>query len=180
MPSPRLSGLQVLVVVGIADLVVSNNPSAILTTYSLGSCLGVSVYDPLVKAGGLLHIMLPDSNLDPTKAANRPAMFVDTGMAVLLEEAAKLRIQKNRMIVCVAGGAQFMDATGFFNIGKRNYAALRNVLDQYGLPIHAEAVGGLASRSMYLHLETGEVRLRIAGQTANEILWKNSMPILIG
>jgi chemotaxis protein CheD len=180
MPSPCLSGLQVLVVVGIADLLVSNNPSAILTTYSLGSCLGISVYDSVAKAGGLLHIMLPDSNIDRVKAASRPAMFADSGLGILIEEAAKLRVQESRMVICVAGGAQFMDATAFFNIGKRNYIALRDLLERRGLQIHAEAVGGLVSRSMYLNLETGEVRIRISGQSADSILWKNSMPILVG
>lgn len=47
-------------IVGIADLAVSNNPSVTLATYSLGSCLGVTIYDPVIRAGGLLHIMLPD------------------------------------------------------------------------------------------------------------------------
>ena len=28
------------------------------------------------------------------------------------------------MQICVAGGAQFLDKTGFFNIGLRNYACL--------------------------------------------------------
>lgn len=175
MPSPSLSGFQMRVVVGVADLAVSNNQGAVLTTYSLGSCLGITLYDPRLKAGGLLHIMLPDSTIDPVKAQARPWMFVDTGIAGLLRETAKLGVNKDRAIFCVAGGAQFLDSKGFFNIGQRNYESLKKVFQQSGLRLHAEAVGGLVSRSVFLHLETGEVRIKVSGQTAETILWKNSM-----
>jgi chemotaxis protein CheD len=75
----------------------------------------------------------------------------------------------------VAGGAQFLDTKGFFNIGKRNYEGLREVFPKMGLRIHAESVGGLISRSMFLSLDTGEVRIKASGQTTECILWKNSM-----
>lgn len=165
-------------VVGVADLAVSNNPGAILTTYSLGSCLGITIYDPLVKAGGLLHIMLPTSELDPAKAQNRPAMFLDSGLDLLLQELARLRVQKERSIACVAGGAQFLDTKGFFNIGKRNYESLRERFQKLGLRIAAESIGGLVSRSLFLHLDTGEVRIKVSGQTSETVLWKNSIPTL--
>jgi len=178
MPSPTLSGFQVRVTVGVADMAVSNNPGAILTTYSLGSCLGITVYDPYVRVGGLLHIMLPTSELDPIKAKSRPAMFVDSGVALLLQEVAKMRGQKERSIVCVAGGAQFLDSKGFFNIGKRNYESFKEHIQRLGLRLHAEAVGGLVSRTVFFHLETGEVRIKVSGQTNEIVLWKNSTPIL--
>ncbi len=159
-------------------MAVSNNPGAILTTYSLGSCLGITIYDPWVKAGGLLHIMLPTSELDPVKAKARPAMFVDSGLGLLLQETSKLRVQKERSITCVTGGAQFLDTKGFFNIGKRNYESLRENFQKLGLRIHAEAVGGLVSRSVFLQLDTGEVRIKVSGQTSETLLWKNSIPTL--
>ena len=56
------------IVVGIADMKCSNNLDDILITYALGSCIGIAIYDPSVKVGGLLHYMLPDSNLDKEKA----------------------------------------------------------------------------------------------------------------
>jgi chemotaxis protein CheD len=76
------------------------------------------------------------------------------------------------MIICVAGGAQVMDTSGFFNIGKRNYEAIKQIFNQNGVRIHAEQVGGLVSRSMYLHLDTGEVRLKVSGQPNDFILCK--------
>lgn len=173
MPPPSLTGFQQKVVVGIADLAVSNNQNLELATYSLGSCIAVSIYDPVVKAGGLLHIMLPDSSIDPAKAAAQPAMFMDTGLPALFRTAYQLKVEKQRVQICVAGGAQIMDGGGFFNIGRRNYESLVCILKQHGLRSQAEHVGGLVSRSMYLNIATGEVRLKISGQTNEMILWKS-------
>lgn len=170
MPSPQLVGFEHRVVVGIADLAVSNNPSVTLTTYSLGSCLAVAVYDPVRRVGGLLHIMLPDSSIDPEKAAKQPGMFVDTGVSALFRAAYQFGAEKQRMRIAVAGGAQIMDTTGYFNIGKRNYEALVHLFDRHSLRIAAEQVGGLVNRTVSLDLSTGQVRLKVSGLTSEVIL----------
>lgn len=170
MPSPQLIGFEHRVIVGIADLAVSNSPSVILATYSLGSCLGVTVYDPVLRVGGMLHIMLPDSGIDPAKAAKQPGMFVDTGVAALFRAAYQFGAEKMRMRITVAGGAQIMDNSGYFNIGKRNYEALRSLFQKHGLRVAAEQTGGLVNRTMYLHLATGEVRLKVSGQSSETVL----------
>lgn len=170
MPSPQFAGIEHRLVVGIADLAVSNNPAVTLTTYSLGSCLGVAIYDPVVRAGGLVHIMLPDSNIDPVKAAQQPGMFVDTGVAAVFRAAYQLGADKMRMRIAVAGGSQIMDSSGYFNIGKRNQEALASLFEKHGLTVAAEQTGGLVNRTMYLHLGTGEVRLKVSGQTTETVL----------
>jgi len=173
MPSPTLAGFEHKVVVGIAELAVSNNQNVTLTTYSLGSCLGISIYDPVVKAGGLLHIMLPDSTIDAGKAAAHPAMFVDTGVPALFRAAYQLKAEKHRVVICVAGGAQIMDNSGFFNIGARNFDALSKLFGEHSLKIHADQVGGLVNRTMHLNLATGQVRLKVSGQNQETILCKS-------
>jgi len=174
MASPSIAGLfDQKVVVGIADLAVSNNPTLTLATYSLGSCLGISIFDPVAKVGGLLHVMLPESKIDPDKAQRQPAMFMDSGIPALFRAAYELKAEKHRVQICVAGGAQVMDSSGFFSIGKRNYEMLKSILNEHGLKIHAEQVGGMVSRSMYLNLATGEVRLKVSGQPEEVILCRN-------
>lgn len=170
-----MSSLEQKIIVSIADLAVSNTPAVTLATYSLGSCLGVAIYDPVARAGGLLHLMLPDSGLDAARAAQRPGMFVDTGVAALFRAAYLLGAEKQRLIISVAGGAQILDGSGLFNLGPRNYEALTRLFHEHGLSIHAEQVGGLANRSMRLSLATGEVRLKISGQFGETLmLCKNS------
>ena len=97
------------VIVGISDMKVSNDPNATLVTYSLGSCIGISIYDPVVKVGGLLHYMLPESSIDGAKAEKNPYMFADTGIPNLFKESYRFGAKKQRMRVIVAGGAQILD-----------------------------------------------------------------------
>ena len=150
-------------VVGVADMVVSNDSSAEIVTYSLGSCLGVTIYDPVKKIGGLLHLMLPDSTIDAAKAIGAPFMFVDTGVPRLFHAAYNLGAERRRLVVKVAGGAQLLDQQGVFNIGSRNFAALEKLLAQNGLNIHATDVGGLSSRTIRLDLANGNFSVKTPG-----------------
>jgi len=147
-------------VVGIADFKVTDDPHVELVTYSLGSCIGVTIWDPEVRVGGMLHYMLPDSTLSPHKATNQPAMFADTGIPALFRAAYEKGAVKGRMIVKVAGGSNLLDDNGTFNIGKRNYVSLRKIFWKNGVLIHKEDVGGSISRTLRLKVDTGEVVLR--------------------
>ena len=148
-----------------ADMVASNDPSAELVTYSLGSCLGITIYDPMKKVGGLLHVMLPDSSIDSVKAASAPFMFVDTGVPRLFHAVYNLGAERRRLIVKVAGGAQLLDQEGIFNIGERNHKALSALLARNGLAIHASDVGGLSSRTLRVDMTNGNVSIKSPGTT---------------
>lgn len=176
MPSPSLAsihGFERKIVVGVGGLAVSNNENMILTTYSLGSCLGVTIYDPVTRAAGLLHAMLPDSSINFIKAAEQPAMFVDTGVSALFRAAYELKADKYRVQICVAGGAQFLDKSGVFNIGQRNMTCLQELLGKHGLKIDAQEVGGLVSRTVHLHVSTGEVRIKSSDSKDEYSLFKD-------
>lgn len=146
--------------IGISEMRVSDHAEDILVTYSLGSCLGVAIYDPVVKVGGMIHCMLPLSKLDPQKARSFPCMFVDTGIPLLFNEAYRLGAQKNRIIVKVAGCSQILDEKGLFNIGERNYAVLRKLLWKNNILINAEDIGGMESRTMFLEMDSGKVFIK--------------------
>ena len=148
------------VVVGVADCRISNSAAEQLVTYALGSCIAVAVYDPLVKVGGLLHFMLPDSKIDPPKGATCPWMFADTGVPLLLDAVRQRGAEKRRLEVHVAGGAQMLNDGGLFKIGKRNHAALRNCLWRAGILVKSEAVGGATVRTVGLETATGRFWIR--------------------
>ena len=134
-----------------------------LITYALGSCIAVAIYDPQTQVAGLLHFMLPESSIAREKAAENPYMFADSGVPLLFRRAYSAGADKRRLVVKVAGGAQVMDDKGVFNIGKRNYLAVRKLLWQAGVMIHAEAVGGSESRTVRLEVDSGRVFLRTGG-----------------
>ena len=154
------------VTVGMADLQVSADPESRLVTYALGSCLGVAVYDPVARVGGLLHVMLPLSDIDVERARANPALFVDTGVPALFRACYRLGAVKSRVIVKVAGGAAAgaEGAPDQFQIGKRNVLALRKLLWKNGVLVRAQDVGWhQVARTMSLSLADGSVMLRSAG-----------------
>lgn len=147
-------------VVDIADYAVTDDAKTVLVTHSLGSCIGVAVWDPQVKAGGMIHYMLPDSALSPDKAKANPAMFANSGIPLLFRALYELGAVKKRLIVKVAGGAQLLDDAGTFNIGKRNYVMLRKLFWKNNVLIDAEDVGGSVSRTLRLHVDSGTVTVK--------------------
>jgi chemotaxis protein CheD len=151
-------------VVGVADMKISNQPQDVVVTHALGSCIGVAVYDPTAKVGGILHYMLPESTLDADKARDNPFMFADTGIPRLFKDCYQLGATKQRMKVKVAGGSQVLGGQEHFYIGRRNYAALRKIFLKNNVLIDNEDVGGAKARTMYLEIATGKVWVKIIGQ----------------
>jgi chemotaxis protein CheD len=156
-------------IVGIAELQVSNNETDTLVTYSLGSCIGLAIYDPEARVGGMIHYMLPNSSLDSNQAEAKPAMFADTGIPLLFEEARELGLSKKRVRTVVAGAAQIMDDSGFFNIGERNYQALHKIFKDSNVDIDAEDVGGHLNRTLYLEIATGRSWVKFTGHGVREL-----------
>ncbi len=151
------------IVIGISDCRVSSDPDSTLVTYALGSCIAVMLYDPIRKAGGMLHFMLPESSLDRSKAAANPFMFADTGIPVLLEQIGVSGPDRKKLQVRLAGGAQVLDRQNVFGIGRRNYLAARKELWKFGLLVSGEAVGGELSRTVRLDVANGKSWLREGG-----------------
>jgi chemotaxis protein CheD len=152
------------IIVGISDMKASNRPEDVLITYSLGSCIGLVVWDPVARVGGLLHYMLPDSSIDKEKAQARPFMFADTGIPRLFKETYKFGAVRDRLIVKVVGGGQIMDTAGIFNIGKRNHAILRKIFWKNQIMVAAEDVGGTSNRTVSLEIGTGVTHLKVSGR----------------
>ncbi len=150
-------------VVRMADCQIAAAPGAVLTAYALGSCIGVAIHDRQRSIGGLLHFMLPDSQMDPAMARANPYQFADTGIPKLIGELTARGASKDRLTVHLVGGAHMMRTEGLFEIGKRNYLAARRILWRAGLLIHGEAVGGEHSRTVRLEVGAGRVWLLESG-----------------
>ncbi len=157
------------IVVGISDLKVSNNLNDVLVTFALGSCVGVAVYDPVAKVGGLLHYMLPDSTLDAEKAREKPAMFADTGIPLLFKSCYKLGAEKQRMAVKVVGGASILDDTNYFRIGQKNVMALRKIFWKNNVLIDREDTGKSCNRTVRLHIASGHLLVKSSGGDSREL-----------
>jgi chemotaxis protein CheD len=157
-------------VVGVGDIALSSDPRGLIVTYALGSCIGVTVYDPVAKVGGLLHFMLPSSDTNKDKAAANPAMFGDLGIPMLFKNAYDKGAKKERLIVCAAGGAEVLCDDGHFKIGSRNRTLLRKIFWKNGILLAGDDTGGSNSRTLSLSLSDGTTTVRTQG--TERVLWK--------
>jgi chemotaxis protein CheD len=136
----------------------------ILVTYALGSCLGLMVYDPQEKIGGLLHAMLPLSKINRDKAQANPYMFVDTGVPTLFKTLYEMGAKKSRLIVKAAGCGNPMGRNEMFKIGERNYTVLKKLLWKNNILLKAEDIGGTKSRTVKFNISSGETIISSGGQ----------------
>jgi len=151
------------IIVQVSDAQMSREPDSTLVTYSLGSCIAATFYDPAVHIGGMIHYQLPTSSMDTTRAARDPFMFADTGMKLLLDHLVAAGVNRSRLVVKLAGGAAMDNGPKGFDIGNRNFLSARKVLWQLGLMIKGQEVGGNTPRNMYLDIATGMVSVKSNG-----------------
>lgn len=150
--------------VGIADMKLARQ-EGILITYALGSCIGISFYDPMIKLGALLHIMLPSKN-----GTNDSNVFktADSGIRETLRKMYAFGARRERIVCKIAGGAKMfeMKMTGGLGcIGERNIQMVKTVMAQEGLRISGEDTGANHARTMLVDVATGQVKIRIVGKS---------------
>lgn len=148
-----------MVNVGIADLNVVKSPD-VLSTYALGSCVGVCLYDYKAKIAGMAHIMLPSSNEAQSEKDNM-RRYADTGVAELIRKMCGCGAKKSRITAKIAGGAQmFGDSSDLLSVGERNVAAVREVLRRSKIPIVAEQTGHDYGRTVFFYSEDGTMEIK--------------------
>lgn len=153
-----------MIKVGMADLNIAKSPDS-LTTIGLGSCIGIAVYDPSSKIGGLAHIMLPDSTR--MKNNSNIAKFADTGIEELIKRMTAAGASKTRMVAKIAGGAKMFEVSGLSevgNIGAKNAEASKKKLRELGIRLVAEDTGLNYGRTVELHCENGDFLIKSVGK----------------
>ncbi len=147
-------------IVKISDLKVSDRSEDIIVTYALGSCLGLAIYDPVAKVGGMLHAMLPK----PSGIAKNPFQYVDSGVPMLFKECYALGAKKERLRIVAAGCASLMNAATMFEIGKRNIEMLNALFASNGVKLSASMLGGHESKTLKLYMNTGATSVQVRGK----------------
>lgn len=158
------------IAVGLGDVCVTDKSTQSLASYGLGSCIGVCIYDPLVKVGGMAHVVLPVSNPDATGPPSNK--YADVAVPALLKQVLQLGASKSRLIVKLVGGAKMIQAAGFddtIEMGVRNLDMVKKTLAANGLRIAASETGGHQGRSVWLHMDPCRVMVRVAGGEPREM-----------
>lgn len=159
-----------LIKVGMADLNIAEC-GAILKTTGLGSCVGLTLYDSILRLGGMAHIMLPSSEIAREGQLNL-AKYADTAVPELLQRMMDKGAVKQRLVAKMAGGAQmfaFMGATDTMRIGPRNVEATKLALEMLSIPLLAEDTGGNYGRTVELNSQTGIFNIRSVQLGVKEI-----------
>lgn len=155
--------------VGMADLNIAEAPDTLITL-GLGSCVGIVLYDPIFKVGGMAHIMLPDST--QIKNNSNLAKFADTAITVLIDKMTRVGARKPHLVAKLAGGAQMFDfkqTSEVMRIGYRNAVAARNILESLNIPIIASDIGENYGRTIELHTTTGALMVKTINHGLSEI-----------
>ncbi|PID25592.1 chemotaxis protein CheD [Sporosarcina sp. P7] len=164
-----MASVQTVVRVGIADMNIAKSPHTIRTS-GLGSCVGVVLYDSSKKIAGMVHVMLPDSELGKSTKLN-VAKFADTGIHAMLELLKSEGVRPFSIKAKIAGGAQMFQfgSNDTIRIGPRNVEAVKKELKRYSIPIVAEATGGSSGRTIEFDPATSILFVRTVNAGTQEI-----------
>lgn len=159
-----------IIKVGMADLKTCKAPDGV-TTLGLGSCVGIALRDPVLKIGGLVHIMLPDSK--SMHASNISVeKFADTGIVELVKQLEAMGAGRTRLVAKIAGGAtmfQVQSRNDVMKIGERNVEATIRTLEELNIKLLAQDTGENYGRTVTFYPETGEFHIRAVGRSAKII-----------
>ncbi len=147
--------------VGIAEFGVSVSPDILRTI--LGSCVGICLYDPDSKVGGMAHIMLPTLK-DNSKSAKK---YADTAIPMMLEDMLKRGAGRKVITAKIVGGAKMFSMSEnsvMGEIGTNNIAKVKEVLGNLGITLVAEDTGGNFGRTIDFYLDTGKVKIKSMGR----------------
>lgn len=149
------------VTVGISDMKISRRPGDILITHSLGSCLGLSAWDPKAGIGGLIHCLLPKAHSPEVKT---PYMYVNVGVPQMIRKMVAMGCAKSSLVFKAAGCGRMIQIQNQFDTGSQNLAMLETLFAKNGVALAAMDVGGSIPRTMALHMDTGTVIVSSQGK----------------
>ena len=153
----------------VADWAVEQG-EAVIMTLGLGSCVACVLYDPVARAGGLVHILLPSHTL--ARDTTNPAKFPETAVPLLVGELTKLGATRERLRARIAGGAAMfanLGSPGVALMGERNVVATKEALKVARIPVVGEDTGLGYGRSVYLFLPAGRVEVRSVQHGVREL-----------
>lgn len=146
--------------VGLGRVEIASSPS-VLVTRGLGSCVGITLYEPNKKIGGLAHAMMP--SYANARFKSNPAKFVDTAISLMVEKLVEKGCKVNDLEAKLVGGAHMFSSipkNSFLNIGIKNVNVAKERLSSYGIKLVSEDTGNNYGRTVYFDLATGKVKVK--------------------
>ena len=146
-------------VVGMGEYIVTNKEDDIIKTFALASCVAVTVYSPVKRVAGMIHIVLPYP-FDDRDRNERPGYFAETGIPLLLGDIQrKYACTKEELYIQIFGGADSKNKQDVYHVGKKNINAVKCVLNKMGLTIRYEELRGYESRTLIMEVKSGQIEV---------------------
>ncbi len=144
--------------VDMAEIKAESKPVELLT--SVGSCIAICIHDPVHKCGGLAHIMLPNSAIEPHEPL--PGKFADTAVPALVKAIRRISGKESRLSAKIAGGANMFANlnTASLDIGAKNIKAVKAALAAHKIRLAGEDVGGSHGRRITFNIVSGIATVR--------------------
>ena len=140
--------------VRMGELAVASR-NEVLAAVGLGSCIGVALIDERSAIAGLAHVLLPEPS---SGREGGPGRFATTAVPALMQEVVRAGAARDRLVAKMAGGASMfagLSNNGIAAVGQRNAAAVRRALEQLGIPLVGEDVGGTWGRTVHVQASDG-------------------------
>lgn len=154
---------------GTGEMVVSTVPCEVRTI--LGSCVGVALYDPRRKVGGLCHYLLAnDPDLDEPGSTGGSVRYGQVAIPALARRLIKAGSDRRDLLAVVAGGALLLDANEVFFVGEKNIRLAFQVLENLRIPIVYHDIGGDRGRRMVFHTHNGHYSISLIPETDPDTL----------
>lgn len=126
-------------------------------TTLLGSCVGVAMFDPTTKIGGLNHYLL--ANVSHGESPNE--RYGEVAIPQLVDEMVKLGALRSQIRAKVYGGANVLtqiSKTEAQAIGTKNIEMATKTLKNLGIPVDEKIVGGSVGCKIIVNTSTFEVK----------------------
>jgi chemotaxis protein CheD len=151
-------------------LFASREPHVVNTI--LGSCVGVCLYDPILKYGGINHYMLPLWNGQGLASPK----YGNIAINKLVEKMISFGSNPITLKAKVFGGANIFESNLLqFQIGERNIAIAMDLLKEYKIQVIGSSVGGTIGRKIQYFTHTGAVHQKmIEKRVSNDELVSNT------
>lgn len=126
-------------------------------TTILGSCVSVCLWDPVLRAGGMNHYLLPFWNGEGLQTPK----YGNVAVPMLIEKMLSLGSRRENLKAKVFGGANVLESSsGLLNIGERNILFAESALAEGGIGIISRDTGGNSGRKLLFMTSTGEVLVK--------------------
>lgn len=149
-----------ITMIGIGGYAASATPGVEIKTMALGSCVGVTFWEPTLRIAGMIHVAYPYGTPDNPRVLRLPGYFANTGLPLIFKRLRLLGGNPRNLIIKMMGGARMLDPNNTFAIGQKNAASIKSILTEMGLRWQAEELGGEISRTVAIEVDTGTVTIQ--------------------